>query len=350
MKPGLTEMPPAETIKIAPGRSASRRGEPKAGDILDGRFLILGLLSRGGMASVFTAEDLQDNRQVVAIKIPYERVEMDLALFSRFQREEEIGNQLDHPLILKFVSHKDKSRPYIVTELLAGKTLFDVLKQSRKLPERQALSLASRVCEALAYLHSRGVHHRDLKPENIMLCDDGSIRIMDFGIARAADSKRLTFIGFAPGTPHYMAPERIKGQRGDARTDIYTLGAILYEMLTGAVSFHDEDPQVIMETRVLGDPEAPRKLNPGISPAAEEIILHAMERDPDRRYQNVEAMKADLDHPDKLNSTDRHRHLKPVTKWTRRARKLRTVALWILVPVILQIVAFFMLWHHLKKR
>jgi serine/threonine-protein kinase len=350
MKLGLPETQPADSCQIAPGRPAPRRGEPRPGDVLDGRFAIIHLISRGGMAVVFRAEDLQNDNQAVALKIPYERVEMDLALFSRFQREEEIGRQLDHPYILRFVEAANKSRPYVVTEFLTGKTLFDVLRESRKLPEPQALALASRICEALASMHDQGVHHRDLKPENIMLCDDGSIRIMDFGIARAADSRRLTFMGFAPGTPHYMAPERVQGKRGDARTDLYTLGAILYEMLTGVIAFHDEDPQVIMQVRALGDPEAPRKVNPAISPAAEEIVLHAMERDPARRYATAAAMRADLDCPSQIKSTGRHLRLKAVTRWTRLARKLRTVVLWVLVPIALQILAFLILWRHLSKK
>jgi serine/threonine protein kinase len=121
-------------------------------------------------------------------------------------------------------------------------------------------------------------------------------------------------------------------------------------MLTGVVSFHDEDPQIIMEARVLGDPEAPRKVNPAISPAAEEIVLRAMERDPDLRYPTAAAMQADLDHPGQIKSTGRHLALKTVTRWTRRARKLRTVVLWVFVPVALQVLGFLLLWHHLAKK
>ena len=124
-----------------------------------------------------------------------------------------------------------------------------------------ALAIAGRICEALEYLHGQNVIHRDLKPENIMLCDDGSIRIMDFGIAKAAGLRRLTFAGFSAsmGTPDYMAPEQVKGKRGDARTDIYSLGAMLYEMVTGATPFEGTNPYAIMNARLTGDPVAPRK-------------------------------------------------------------------------------------------
>ena len=131
------------------------------------------------------------------------------------------------------------------------------------MPVKDALAIASRICEALEYLHSQEVIHRDLKPENIMLCDDGSIRIMDFGIAKAAGLRRLTFAGFSAsmGTPDYMAPEQVKGKRGDARTDIYSLGVMLYEMVTGATPFEGNNPYAIMNARLIGDPVAPRKHN-----------------------------------------------------------------------------------------
>jgi serine/threonine-protein kinase len=182
-----------------------------------------------------------------------------------------------------------------------------------------------------------------------MLCRDGSIRLMDFGIARLADSPRLTFVGFVPGTPHYMAPERVKCKRGDARTDIYGLGAILYEMLTGEIAFDHEDPMVIMNARAIGDPVAPRKVNPAISPQAEEIVLRAMERNPARRYPSATAMRADLEAPRHVELTGRAQRLQPATKWRRFWRKAGLIAPWIVIPVGLQVMGFFLLLHYLKK-
>ena len=209
--------------------------ETELGQILDGRFELTGVISRSGMASIFKAIDRRTG-ETVAVKVPFMQFESDPAFFSRFQREEEIGKLLDHPNILHFIPvDGDKSRPYIAMELLDGKTLRQVMRTHGKMPINDALAIASQICDALSYMHEKGIVHRDLKPENIMLLKEGGLRIMDFGIAKAAAMRRLTFAGFSPsmGTPDYMAPEQVKGKRGDARTDIYALGAMLYEMVTG---------------------------------------------------------------------------------------------------------------------
>src|SRR5208282_5742087 len=199
----------------------------------------------------------------------------------------------------------------------------------RPLPVEDALRIASRVCDALDYMHRNKVIHRDLKPENIMLCKDGSLRVMDFGIAKAAGLRRLTFTGFsqAMGTPDYMAPEQVKGKRGDERTDVYSLGAILYEMVTGQVPFEGANPYMIMNARLAGDPIAPRRLNPQLSPQVEEIILHALEQNPADRYPSAAAMKAELDAPETVTVTGRSERLRPPALWRTRWRTVRLVVL-----------------------
>jgi serine/threonine-protein kinase len=241
--------------------------EVEIGEVLDNRFQIESLISRSGMASIYKARDLT-NGMPVAVKVPLMRYESDPAFFSRFQREEEIGKTLNHPSILHVIPVEDKHRPYIAMELLDGQTLRQVLNNVKKLPENEALAIASSVADAVQHMHEKNIVHRDLKPENIMVCHDGTIRIMDFGIAKAGGMRRITFTGFSPamGTPDYMAPEQVKGKRGDARTDIYSLGAILYEMITGQTPFEGTNPLAIMNARLIGDPIAPRKLNPEISP------------------------------------------------------------------------------------
>jgi len=319
------------------------------GELLDERFLLTEVISEGGMATIFKAQDLRDGNQAVAVKVPHLGIESNPASFARFQREEEIGNRLDHPFILKFVPlNGGKSRPYIVTEYLRGCTLAHVLGRIRPLPEKDALKFASLICEALQYLHENGVVHRDLKPSNLMICPDGRLRVMDFGISQAAESRRLTFVGFTPamGTPDYIAPELIKGRRGDQRSDIYSLGAVLYEMLTGTPPFDGDDPFVIMNTRLTGDPPAPRKLNPELSTQAEEIVLRALQRDPAVRYPTAAAMKADLDAPGQIHVTGLCDRLQESTRWRRVLRLARHLVFIVVIPLAIQILLFLWLWHH----
>jgi serine/threonine protein kinase len=188
----------------------------------------------------------------------------------------------------------------------------------------------------LQYMHAHDVVHRDLKPDNVMICTDGSIRVMDFGIAKVEGSRRLTFGAFQPamGTPDYMAPEQVRGKRGDPRTDIYSLGAILYEMLTGAVPYEGATPLLIMNARLTGDPIAPRKINPSISPQVEEIILKAMARDPAERYDDAQAMKHDLDHPDQVHVTGRAERLQAVQPWKGGWRRYRTLIFAVAVVLL----------------
>jgi len=317
------------------------------GTVLDGRFEITDVIAKSGMASLFKANDRKTGA-AVALKVPYLQIESDPAGFDRFRREEEIGLQLNHPYVLKFIRLEEKSRPYIVMEYLEGQTLSELLKSVHPLPEPDAVKIASRICEALDYMHRSGVIHRDLKPQNIMLCNDGTIRIMDFGIARAQSSRRLTFVGFTPamGTPDYMAPEQVRGSRGDERTDIYSLGAILYEMTTGEPPFGGDSAYVIMNARVSGDPAAPRKINPKITPVLEEIILHAMERDPKRRYPSAAAMKKELDDYESVEMTDRCSRLQAPQIWKSRFR----MAPMIIGFVLLQGLLFFLLYLYFRKR
>ncbi len=329
---------------------STARYELRPGQTLDDRFLILETISRSGMATIFKATDLKTN-EAVAVKVPLLEFESDPGFYSRFLREEEIGSRLHHPYILKFipVGEEERSRPYVVTEYLRGYTLAHLLTSVRPMSEKDAIELAGRICEALSYMHGQGVVHRDLKPQNIMLCYDGTIRIMDFGIAKAKEGRRLTFTGFTPavGTPDYMAPEQVKGKRGDERTDIYSLGAMLYEMVVGVKPFEgeSENPFVIMNARVTGDPVAPRKRNPNVSPQIEEIILHAMERDSKNRFQSAAAMKAELDDPASVQLTGRCDRLQAPILWKRGWKKTVLIVLAVSVPVVILVLLILLIIH-----
>jgi serine/threonine-protein kinase len=324
--------------------------ELDVGQVLDGRFEITDIIHRSGMSTVFKATDLTTG-ETVALKVPLMSLESDPAFFSRFEREAEIGKSLDHPGILKIIPFEGKSRPCIVMEYAKGQTLDRLLQNLGVLPIPDALKIASRLCDALQYMHEHGVVHRDLKPANIMICDDGSLRIMDFGIAKREAAKRITFGGFSPtmGTPDYMAPEQIKGKRGDQRTDIYSLGAIIYEMVTGEVPFQGPNVYAVMNARLVGDPPAPRTVNPAVTPEVEEIILHAMERDPFKRYHSAAEMKAELDHPESVRVTDRHKKLRRGVPWKRKLRRVRLVAITALVPIVLFLVFWLMFSRQMAK-
>jgi serine/threonine protein phosphatase PrpC len=317
--------------------------EVQVGQVLDNRFHITELVNRSGMASIFKAVDLATG-QTVAVKVPFMQFESDPAFFDRFQREEAIGRSLDHPYILRIIPVENKSRPYIAMEFLEGQTLRKTMQTIRPMPEADALKIAARICEALEYLHAKNVVHRDLKPENVMLCADGSLRIMDFGIAKAAGMRRLTFTGFtaAMGTPDYMAPEQVKGKRGDARTDLYSLGAILYEMVTGATPFEGSNPYMVMNARLTGDPVAPREVNDQVSPQVEEIVLHALEQSPSKRYQTAAAMRADLEHPAKVEVTGRCERLRAPKPWKVHWGRVWRYAVLLLVPVV--VLAVFLIF------
>jgi len=305
------------------------------GDQLD-HYRIDALVARSGMASIFRATDLLTGRQV-AIKVPHPEMESDPVFFERFQREQEIGAKLDHPGVMKVFTDEDRSQVYMVMEWVDGRLLRQVLNEQRKFPVERALRIALAICDTLAYIHTHGVVHRDLKPENIMVDAEDRIKLIDFGIAANVGSRRITFAKLSQtmGTPDYISPEQVRGKRGDARSDLYALGVMLYEMLTGKVPFTGPNAFVIMNDRLLNNPIPPRQIDPAISPQLQEIIYRAIEREPKNRYASAREFARDLQHPEQVGVSERpelHDWRKRRTPWTRRILFYLMLAL---IPIVI---------------
>jgi len=306
-----------------------------AGEKLD-HFQIERLVARSGMASIYDAIDERDGKRV-AIKIPHPEMECDPIFFERFQREEEIGKKLDHPGVMKVYDNPGRRDLYIVMEWVNGRLLRQVLQESGKMPAERAVRIVGQICKALDHIHGHGVIHRDLKPENIMIDDADNIKIIDFGISANLGSRRITFAKLTDtmGTPDYISPEQVQGGRGDARSDVYAVAVMLYEMLTGTVPFTGSNPFVIMNNRLLNNPTPPREVNPEITPEMQEVLYRALERNPSKRYRNARDFAYDLEHLDQVEAVDRpemHNWQQQKNPWVRRIMFYVGLAL---IPVVI---------------
>ncbi len=302
-------------------------------------------VARSGMATIYRATDLRDGR-TVALKIPHPDMEADPLFNDRFQRESAIGERLNHPNIMRVYGGEKRSRVYMVMEWCEGRLLRRILDEGR-IPYDRALRIAKGVLQALAYIHSNGVVHRDLKPENILVDDNDNIKLIDFGIAGDTSSRRLTYANFttALGTPDYISPEQVKGKRGDGRSDIYSMGVILYEMLTGKLPFHGPTPLAAMNDRLLNHPVPPRVADPSVSPQMQEIVYRALERDPGNRYPRAEEFLRDLEHPEEVGVEDRVE----IRDWQNRksplVRKILYYGGLALIPVVI-LLLMVLIAHH----
>ena len=303
-------------------------------------------VARSGMASIFRATDTRDNRQV-ALKIPHPDMEADPILSDRFQREAGIGEKLNHPKVMRVFGGEERSRVYMVMEWCEGRLLRQILSEG-SMPHDRAIRIAIGVLDALEYIHANGVVHRDLKPENIMVDENDIIKLIDFGIASDSASRRLTYANFTAtlGTPDYIAPEQVKGKRGDGRSDIFSVGVILYEMLTGKLPFSGPSPLAAMNDRLLNHPVPPRVADPSVSPQLQEILYRALERDPRNRYATAQEFLHDLEHPGEVGVEDRPE----LRNWQKRkshlTRKILYYGALAMIPIFVLLLMVLLAHHH----
>ena len=272
------------------------------GDQFD-HYQIQAHMAQGGMSDIYRAFDLMHRREVV-IKIPDHSMIGDPAQFERFQRELEVMKSLDHPAILKGLGSGKYNRvPYLVTEFVHGESLRTLMEKSGSFPTEQVVALIQKLANGMAYCHKNEVIHRDLKPENILITSDGQPIIMDFGLALTKDSHRVTYSNLSAtmGTPDYMSPEQIEGQRGDQRTDIYALGTIMYEMLAGRTPFTGDTPMAVMAQHLNNTAPRLDKVNPSISTQVAAIVATCLARNPEDRYPTMDALMAALENPEAVN-------------------------------------------------
>ena len=265
------------------------------GERLD-RYEIIEAIGHGAFSDVYLAVDPDGGR--VVLKCPHEGIIGDVATFDRFRREMEIARRLDHPGIQHSLDPGgDRTRPYLVMEYIEGETLREHLARRGRLPIAEAVALVDQLADAMGYAHRQGVTHRDLKPENVLVTADGRPVVTDFGIALMSGARRLTWRWLTSqlGTPDYMAPEQVQGERGDARTDVYALGVILFEMLAGRVPWEGDNPLSIMNQAVTRPAPSLLDLDPSIPPPLDAIVRKCIRKDPAERYPDAAALAADLE-------------------------------------------------------
>ncbi|MEX2533551.1 MAG: Stk1 family PASTA domain-containing Ser/Thr kinase [Nitriliruptoraceae bacterium] len=263
------------------------------GRVLGDRYELTRILGRGGMAEVYAAHDRVLDRHV-AVKLLLERFKEDSAFTRRFSDEARHAARLNHPnLVAVYDTGSADGQPFIVMELVDGRSLQEALAEGT-VDVAMAVTVVAAVSKALGYAHDRGVIHRDVKPGNIMLANDGSVKVTDFGIARAIGNDTVTRTAAVLGTAAYLSPEQAQGGALDPRSDLYSLGVVLYEALTGSQPFRGDSPVTVAYQHVQEQPRPPRERNPDISVALEAVVLRAMAKNPANRYQHASDMYTDL--------------------------------------------------------
>lgn len=264
------------------------------GKVFSDRYKTIEKIGSGGMADVWKAEDILLKR-VVALKILHKQFAEDENFLERFRREAQSAAKLTHPNIVSiFDVGEDDGTQYIVMEYAPGTNLKQIIQKDAPLPPEKAAHIASQICNAMAFAHQHEIIHRDIKPHNVIITPEGAIKVTDFGIARAGSSSTMTRTGTIMGTAHYISPEQAQGGMIAPTTDIYSLGVVLYEMLTGELPFRGENPVSVALKHIHETPMSPRSVYSAVPESLEAIIIKAMSKNPADRYQSAMDMQADL--------------------------------------------------------
>ena len=308
------------------------------GGVIAGRYEILDRISEGGMATVFRARRMPEG-DIVALKVLREQFASDLEFVERFEREAKAVAALTHPHMVRvYDSGRDGDVRYIAMEYVEGEDLKAYIRRSGRIPPQRAAEIAAQVCDALEYAHAHGVIHRDVKPQNILLTPGGDVKVTDFGIARALSSATITQTGTVLGSVQYLSPEQARGGAVGRPADLYSLGVVLYEMVTGQLPFTGDSPIAIALAHVNQPPPPPRSIVPDLPPSVDGIIQLALAKSPSRRYRSAGEMRADLaGETDLWKRVEREQlfeHTPPTTRLPRPAQRRPSLVLVIALLAI----------------
>ena len=346
-----TQLPAPEKIEVTETLETPKE-ELTTGSTFAGRYQIIEELGKGGMGKVYKANDT-DIKEKVAIKLIKPEISTNKKTIERFQNELKFARKIRHKNVCQMYDlNREEGTYYITMEYVEGENLKNMIRMSRQLGIGTAISVAKQVCEGLAEAHKLGVVHRDLKPSNIMIDREGSVRILDFGIARSLKEKGITGAGVMIGTPEYMSPEQVEAKETDQRSDIYSLGVILYEMVTGKVPFEGDTPFTIGMKHKGEIPKDPKEVNSQIPEDLSRVILRCLEKDKEKRYQSAGELRSELTRIEQgIPTTEREiPKRKPITSReitvTFGLKKLFIPAIAIIALVITAIIV----WRFIPKK
>lgn len=339
-----TQLMPGPSAQDTPTRTLhTPMKRLKRGRVFGGRYEVIEELGEGGMGIVYKVFDRKVEDRV-ALKVLAPEIAGDEKTIERFRNELKLARNISHRNVCRMydLSEEEKT-PFITMEFVPGENLKSLIKRIGQLSKTKAVSITKQVCEGLAEAHRLGVVHRDLKPQNIMVDGEGNARIMDFGIARSIRTKSITETGVIIGTPEYMSPEQVEGVGVDHRSDLYSLGVILFEMLTGRVPFQGETPLSVILKHRTEQPPDPRRFDDQIPLSISRLILKCLEKDKNKRYQTAEALLADLDAIEKewtsAETVKLGRKKKGIAVFTRK--KIASIALLVVLAVALVLTGLF---------